>query len=328
MVRAILINPRYLGRQVAGRQRRHDVLLNARDPALGTISRQVRQSPDAWSWSEQSSWPALVPQDLFERVNARITTTAGTGRRKPRSQPGQYVLAGAIRCSHCGKAMFGNTAKSKAYYRCVATRPDYATPSVPGHPPTYMVREERILSAVDAWLGLLTDAEHIEDTVAAIVGADKAGDPEPVELARARRKCGRLELELDRVLAAIRAGMDPTLAAGQTRKIQAEIAGFRSTIRALEQSSPAREPLAEGDVRQALTTAGGLVAVLASADRADRAALYRALGLTLRYEKQAPTGEERIHVRLELCRGSKPEAQDPEPSPALRLELRSGGGGI
>jgi hypothetical protein len=34
--------------------------------------------------------------------------------------------------------MSGNTAKNKPYYRCSATRPDYATPSVPGHPPTYM----------------------------------------------------------------------------------------------------------------------------------------------------------------------------------------------
>ncbi len=60
-MRAILTNPLYLGRQVAGRQRRYDELLNARDPALGTISRQRRQSPDSWAWAEQPSWPALIP---------------------------------------------------------------------------------------------------------------------------------------------------------------------------------------------------------------------------------------------------------------------------
>jgi site-specific DNA recombinase len=54
-VRAILTNPRYLGRQVAGRQRRHDELVNARDPALGTVSRQRWQDTGAWSWSEQSA---------------------------------------------------------------------------------------------------------------------------------------------------------------------------------------------------------------------------------------------------------------------------------
>jgi site-specific DNA recombinase len=143
-VRAILINPRYLGRQVSGRQRRHDELLDTRDPALGTISRQQWQDPDAWAWSEQPSWPALVPADLFERVNKRVTNTHGNGTRRQRSQPGQYLLSGAIRCGHCGKAMYGNTAKSKSYYPCAATRTDYAAPSVPGHPPCYMVREERI----------------------------------------------------------------------------------------------------------------------------------------------------------------------------------------
>ena len=73
--------------------------------------------------------------------------------------------------------MFGNTAKSKPYYRCAATRADYATPSVPGHPPTYMVREERILAAIDAWLGILTEPDHIEATVAAVVAADARADP-------------------------------------------------------------------------------------------------------------------------------------------------------
>ncbi|MGD0944490.1 MAG: recombinase family protein [Acidimicrobiales bacterium] len=80
VVRAILLNPRYLGHQVAGRQRRFDELLNADDPALGTISRQRWQRRDAWSWSEEPSWPAIVPADLFERVNRRITNSPGNPR--------------------------------------------------------------------------------------------------------------------------------------------------------------------------------------------------------------------------------------------------------
>ncbi len=302
-VRAILTNPRYLGRQVAGRQRRHDELLSARDPALGTISRQRRQSPDSWAWSEQPSWPALIPADLFERVNKRITTTVGTRTRRPRSRPGQYVLAGAIRCGHCGKAMSGNTAKNKAYYRCVATRSDYAVPSVPGHPPTYMVREERILAAVDAWLDTLTDHDHIDATVAAILAADRSLQTEPAEVVGSRRSRERLEVELDRMLAAVRAGMDPVLAAGQTRKIQSDIAAAQSVIEQWERSQTNAVPLKEWEVRDTLTQAGGLVLMLARSDRAERAELYRALGVRLRYEKQAPTGQERVHARLELCRG-------------------------
>jgi len=86
--------------------------------------------------------------------------------------------------------------------------------------------------------------------------------------------------------------------------VDVPVAGLhaRSTIREWERTHITTAPLSECEVRDALTAAGGLVAVLA-ADRTERAALYRALGLTLRYEKQAPTGEERVHVRLELCRG-------------------------
>lgn len=157
VVRAILTNPRYLGRQVAGRQRRHDELVDARDPALGTTSRQRWQEPDTWSWSEQECWPPLVAEDLWHRVNARIKNTRGTQRRRPRSEPGRYVLAGAVRCAQCGKSMFGAMGKGKPYYRCSATRPDYAAPAVAGHPPTYSVREERILDALDDWLATLTD---------------------------------------------------------------------------------------------------------------------------------------------------------------------------
>ena len=65
-------------------------------------------------------------------------------------------------------------------------------------------------------------------------------------------------------------------------------------------------PLKEWEVRDTLTQAGGLVLMLARSGRGERDALYRALGVSLRYEKQAPTGQGRVHARLELCRGGGP----------------------
>lgn len=299
-VRAILTNPRYLGRQVAGRFRRNDELLDARDPALGTASRQRRQHQDSWSWSEETAWPALVSEDLFKRVNGRITNNPTPHARRPRSAPGRYVLSGAIRCGHCGKAMYGTTAKNKPYYRCAATRPDYAKPAVADHPPTYMVREERIVAAVDRWLATLTEENHLDTTVAAVLAADAQSISEPPEVAAARRDRNRLHVELDRMLAAIRAGMDPSLAASQTRAIQADIAGADSKIRAWESTNTRPAALTETQVRTALIQASGLVALLAKADRPDRQDLYRALRLNVRYHKEAPTGLERIQARLEL----------------------------
>src|SRR5207245_6016080 len=208
---------------------------------------------------------------------------------------GRYVFASRIRCGHCGKSMFGNTAKTKAYYRCAATRVDYATPSVPGHPPTYMVREERIVAAVDVWLDTLTDGEHLDATVDAILAADRAASPEPAEVTRARRQQERLRVELDRILAAIRAGMDPELAAGETRKIQGDIASGGAIIDRWERAADRVAPLTKAAARAVIVDAGGLVGLLDAADRLERAALYGALGLTLRYEKEAPTGQELVH---------------------------------
>ena len=155
---------------------------------------------------------------------------------------------------------------------------------------------------VDRWLATLTDAGHLDATVAAIVAADADGEPEPAEVTRARRQQQQLRLELDRVLAAIRAGMDPALATIETRKIQADIATADAIIERWERSTDRPRPLTDADVRQALTSAGGLVGLLAGADRTERTALYQALGIRLTFEKQT-TGQDLVHARLQLSGG-------------------------
>ena len=156
-VRAILTNPRYLGHQVVGRQRRRDELVDPTDPAAGTASRQHWQAADTWVTSDEPAWPALVDVALWQRVNARITNTRSPQRRRPRATAGVYLLAGLVRCKVCGRSMHGATLKGKPYYRCNLLRPDYADT---GHPRTTAFREDRILTALDRWLNQLTDAEH------------------------------------------------------------------------------------------------------------------------------------------------------------------------
>lgn len=299
-VRAILLNPRYLGRQVAGRLRRYDDLLDPTDAALGTTSRMRRQQRDAWAWSDELAWPALVDTQLWERVNRRIKNNPGTRQRKPRSEPGRYLFSGLVRCGHCGRSMHGATLKNKPYYRCDATRPYYAEPSVPEHPRTYAVREERISAAVDAWLSFFAAPNQLDATVAAVLAADVPQVSEPTEISAARRRHRQLHTELNRMLAAIRAGMDPQLAATETRKIQAELADVTATINNWRAAQDRIVPLTESQVRQALGSAGQVMQLLDAADRVARTELYRALGLQLRYTKEAATGRERVHARLQL----------------------------
>lgn len=227
-MRSILTNPRYLGHQVVGRQRRKDELVDPLDPAMGTTSRQRWQVPDEWVMSDEPTWPALVDRELWERVNDRIKNTRGPGRRRPRAVEGKYVLAGLVRCAACDRSMHGATLKNKPYYRCNAQRPDYADTAT--HPRTTAVREERILDAVDGWLNQLADAAHREATIASVLAADAAGRQEPPEVRAARRALTNVPVELDRVLAAIRAGMDANLAAATTKQIQLDLASAERTV--------------------------------------------------------------------------------------------------
>lgn len=94
--------------------------------------------------------------------------------------------------------------------------------------------------------------------------------------------------------------MDPQLATAETRKIQHELADAAAIISGWKQSNGHAAPLTEDQVRGVLTSAEGLTDLLKAADRTERAALYRNLGVQLRYMKEAPTGLERIQAQLEL----------------------------
>lgn len=297
-MRAILTNPRYLGHQVVGRQRRRDELVEPSNPAAGTTSRQHWQTTDEWVTSDEPTWPALVDRDFWERVNARITNTRGPERRRPRAAPGQYLLTGLLRCATCGRSMHGNTLKKKPYYRCNTQRADYADT---GHPRTTAIREERILAVVDPWLSSLTDASNRECTIAAVLAADTDHEPEPAHVQTARRSLTQLAIELDRVLAAIRAGMDPDLAAGATKQIQRELAGAQAIVGEWDRNHRVERHLTAGEVAVALDHAGNLSRLLKGAEREPRARLYRTLGLELQLDVVADPMT--VDARLLLCGG-------------------------
>ncbi len=266
--------------------------------ASGTSSRQRWQPTGNWVTSDEPVWPALVEPDLWERVNARITNNRGSHRRPPRAEPGVYLLAGLVRCSVCGRSMHGATLKGKPYYRCNSQRPDYADT---GHPRTTAIREERILAALDPWLGQLTDSDNRDATIDAVLAAEADHPAEPAEIQTARRALRELPVELDRVLAAIRAGMDPELATTTTRQIQRELAAARAIITTWGHEHQHAQPLSTEDIHRALEHAGDLAGLLAEAERETRARLYRTLDLVLNLD---PVGDPpTLDVRLQPCGG-------------------------
>jgi hypothetical protein len=92
------------------------------------------------------------------------------------------------------------------------------------------------------------------------------------------------------------------LTAAEPRK-QGRIAQARSLIERSERSRERVGLLTEADVRAVLGETRDLVQLVRQADRIERAALYQALNLGLRYERKAATGQELVHVRSQLCRG-------------------------
>ncbi len=194
--------------------------------------------------------------------------------------------------------MHGATLKGKPYYRCNTQRPDYADT---GHPRTTAIREERILDALDPWLDQLTGPAPRDTTIAAILGADTAVAPEPPEVQTARRALRDLPGELDRVLSAIRAGMDPNLAVTTTKQIQRDLAVADAVVSAWEQNHDTPSPLTADEISEALDHAGNLTAILSEAERETRARLHQALDLELNLD---PVGEPpTLDVRLQLCSG-------------------------
>lgn len=134
-----------------------------------------------------------------------------------------------------------------------------------------------------------------------MLAAETDQPAEPTEIQSARRALRELPVELDRVLAAIRAGMDPELATTTTRQIQRELAAARATITTWEHEHQHAQPLSGKNIHQALDHAGDLAALLAEAERETRARLYRALDLVLNLD---PVGDPpALDVRLQLCGG-------------------------
>jgi hypothetical protein len=134
-----------------------------------------------------------------------------------------------------------------------------------------------------------------------VLAAEADQPAEPAEIQAARRALRELPVELDRVLAAIRAGMDPNLATSTTKQIQAELAAAEATIAAWEHANQPSLPLAADDIHQALEHAGDLAGILAEAERETRARLYRTLDLVLNLD---PVGDPpTLDVRLQLCGG-------------------------
>ena len=287
-VRAIIANPRYTGRQVWGRQPRHEVLLDPESPQDGYATIQRWAARSAWVESAELAHDPLVDEPTWQLAESIVSAgvrSAASGGGRPhqgsrRSESSRYALAGLVACDACGRSTQGNTVRNLAFYRC---RPDssYAVPLA--HSGTYSVRDDGMLPKVDAWLTEVLSPANLEATARDIVDADGAGSRDDPAIARARKDLLDAKRRVARHLDGLEAGIPAEV-------ISARIAATRLEIEAAERliattpTSPAM--LDFDDVLAVLAELRDLPELLATIDTNERNTLYRTLGLKVSYRRR------------------------------------------
>src|SRR5690606_10025314 len=120
--------------------------------------------------------------------------------------------------------------------------------------------------------------EHRDHTIATLVAAQPTEDTD-IRRAALRRHVTVAEEKLARHLEAIEAGDDPAVLVAATNVDQAEKAAVQVELTNL----PQIQVLSAVEIRKLIESLGDIKAVLTAADPADKAELYRALELEVRY---------------------------------------------
>ena len=276
-VRAILINPRYTGVAVWGRQRRDEVLVDVEDVAAGHRTKLRWNDESTWVRSPGLAHEALISSEVFEAARARRAANGRTTIRKPRRTPRPYLLRGLIRCRLCDRRMQGSWNHDQPYYRCRYPT-EYALPRGTQHPKIVYVREAQVVPTLDDWISGIFEPDRLEETCRALAEAQEPPLEEDGRKEAAQRTLADCDARLARYREALEAGTDPAVVARWISEVQAK-------RRAAEDELPRGRPvptLTEGDFRAMVEIVGDLV--LEAADPTKKAALYESLGLALTYE--------------------------------------------
>jgi site-specific DNA recombinase len=106
-LRGILTNPVYTGEVYAGR------IQAACRPGAAVTTRCIRPRED---WMAVASIPAIVTQEQFDRVQAKLAQNRQFASRNNTAQ--RYLLQGLVSCGVCGLACFGRCLRSQHRYYC------------------------------------------------------------------------------------------------------------------------------------------------------------------------------------------------------------------
>jgi site-specific DNA recombinase len=278
-VRAILLNPRYTGRQVWNRQHKQEELLDVNDVTLGHTTKLKWNQVDKWVWSEKVVHQPLIDVETFERAQLLLSTPGrAAGERKPRTTRRAYVFRGLLRCGVCDRRMEGTWNNDRAHYRCKYPV-QYALANKIDHPRTVYVREDHIMAELDPWICRIFSPGNLRRTVEALEQAQRSqADLAAIEAAR------RTIEDCDRRMSAYRATLD---AGGDPGEIAAWMTDTRKRRTQAEGRLRDIERRTEYDaerINEMIERLGNMTKVLNSADPADKNTLDTQMGIHLTYD--------------------------------------------
>ena len=294
-IRAIVMNPRYTGRQVWNRQRRDEVLIDVEDVALGHETRMRWNNRADWIWSEGQTHEPIISVDEYEAAQRRFGTGVKSGGGRYAAPGRRYVLRGMLRCGLCGRKMQGNWSHDRPHYRCRFTN-EYPA-SLEGHPRNVFIREDAILPTLDRWLASVFDPDNLDSTCDALAAAST---PHPQLIAQRRELTRRLtecDRQLSRYKEALAGNGDASVIADWIAETQREREQLQHELAI---KSPAGE-LSRGDAEALVASVEDLTRVIADASPQDKAALYKELGIELTYQPDGRILVEARPRRLSVC---------------------------
>jgi len=281
-VRAILTNPKYTGRTVWNRQRRNEELVDKDDAHQGYTSKMTTNDEDQWIWADERTHEPLISDELWEACIAQ--RRVGEHReavRKPRVKR-TYCLSSLIYCGECGRRMAGNWTHNESYYRC-GFRSEYAG-ATGKHPRWVYLRERDVTPHLDEWILRHFDPENVDATIAAMAAAQAPDDAAAARTEAARTRILDCDARLAKYRAALEGGDSPTIA-GWVREVEAERLAAQRELAGTTET----DPMTEDEVRWLVEQVKAGLIGLSKAPPAQKAAMYRTLGLKLTYHPDTDT---------------------------------------
>lgn len=181
--------------------------------------------------------------------------------------------------------MQGSWNHERAHYRCRFPN-EYAIANKLSHPLAVYVREDALVEPLDDWLTGVFAPGRVDDALSQLAAAQQPAAQRVDGSAKAVvADCDR---KLARHRAALEAGADPIVVSSWIAEVQRERAVAVAQLTE-QQSRKAPARLSGEEIKSLIEAFGGLLRVLRRADPADKAEVYRQLGVSLTYRHEDRT---------------------------------------